>query len=796
MKRALILAAILLLPLLPGADAAGPEPRPWSAYNAVSDVVDLAMAADAGAIAAALGASSASATSPNPAIPNPRAPAPCAQDPGLPAPPPTVGACGDLAILEFETGFARNGSFLAPNPLGRTHVAVSRDGSAIASVGIDGATPTSRSLHLRYMRITPGTNWTSGTPYERDVSLPATAVPVGLTLSDDGRRVALLAGEGTNYVLRGYAFGSTLDSAFEIRAPGTPRALATAGDMSRVLLAGQFPEGNFTYGGAFIVPFAQGEPLSSFFDRAANNTDVVSAALSRDGMTGVLGAADGRVHVFHEGTLAAPMALKVGTGPVGNLTISEDGGRAAASTGMTLANLAIADAPTIAWNATLTGQNVTGLAMNRTGGLLLAATSGTGGAVSAFDESDNAPLWSLPGDSRGVAIDSAGTRLAFAQRSTIGAARIPRALTMDLAGADKKVAPPQTIALPGSHTFEVTVRNDGAATERVVFADGAPEVTLTTSPAQVSVRPGQIARVNLTVTVDQPLPGPRVFNVSARAVTSGIVDNVTLSIVPKPTLDVKLQLNDSDVLAQPGAPAEILVTIVNNGTSDADVALRVDQTPSAAPDWGVQLSESAFQALRGTRTSVRVSVTPPPQVANGTSTLLKFTLQGTDIFDTATVTFRVNPDLKVDVNASGSTKFIEPGKRGFYNVTVTNTGSLPRAFLVFYTITETNGRSWAVDMQSETLRLEPNAKRVFPVAIIAPGDAQPTEHVSVVVSAKSIPEQANELVVQDNVTLSGVAVALKIPTPSTTPNGLPFLAPGAIVAVTLFAAVLLRRRDP
>jgi len=309
----------------------------------------------------------------------------------------------------------------------------------------------------------------------------------------------------------------------------------------------------------------------------------------------------------------------------------------------------------------------------------------------------------------------------------------------------------------------------------------------------INLRPGSILKVNVTVSVDQPLPGPRVFNVTARSLTSGLVDNVTLSIAPKPTLDVKLQVNETDVLTEAGKTSEILVTIVNNGTGDSDVTLRAQQTVSGGAGWDLRISETSLTALRGTRTSVKVLVTPPSDATNGTSSAVRFTLEGLDIFDTKQVTFRLNPDLKVDVSATGVTKFIEPGKRASYNVTVTNIGSLPREFDVFFTITESSGRSWGVDMQAQKVRLDPTKSRTFPVTIIAPGDVLPNERVSVLVSARSVPEQANETAVIDNVTLFGVAVPLKAPTPSTPSGAIPAPTPLAVLAITLFLAALWRR---
>lgn len=787
MRRIAIVCALLLVPFFPAAQAAGAEPRSWAPYNAVSEVVAIALAREGTAIAAAL----------EPAV---QAPAPPTGVPGLPSPTTPNVAATDLSILEFDTGFARNGTITAATPQGRTHVAVSRDGSSIASVGVDGPDPRSPTLRVQYQRVSPGTNWSAavsaGSVFESSINLGGrdATVPVGLAISHDGTRVAVLTAEAGSYVLRGFAYsGTTFVSAFEQRAPGTPRALGASSDLSHFVVAGQFPVGNFTYGGAYLLPFSQvAEPFASHFDRAQNNTNVVTAAMSADGSVVALGGGDGRVHVFRGGSLATPASATVGGAPLGKLTLSEDGSRVAASIGLTLTALdATATPPTELWNASLTGVNVTELASNRTGGLLLAATSGTGGAVTAFSDADNAPLWSIPGDARAVAVDSAGTRIAYAQRAAISAARLPRLLLVDLVEGGK-VAPQRTVTVPGEATFQVSLRNEGAAVERVVFEEGAPEFTIVADP--VLVKPGTIVKTNFTVRVAPGLVAPRVFNVTARSISSGVLDNVTLSIAPKPTLDVKLSLNGTDVLAQPGQRSTLLLTIANNGTSDAEVALRGVQVVSAGPLWDLRVSETSFTVLRRTSASVRVEMTPPATTANGTSSTVTFTLEGQDIFDTATVTYRVNPELKVKVNATGVTKFIEPGKRASYNVTVTNIGTLPRQFEIFYAITETTGRSWGVDMASQTVRIEPEQKRVLPVTIIAPGDVQPNERVSVRVTARSIPEQVNESAVIDNVTLFGVAVPLKITTTTTTPNGIPFVAPAAVVSLA-FLAILLRRRS-
>ncbi|HET6403054.1 MAG TPA: hypothetical protein VFH78_00275 [Candidatus Thermoplasmatota archaeon] len=785
MKRALLLLGLMLVPLLPLAEAAGPEPRPWAPYTAGVDVASLALAREGTTMFAGVR---------SPATPTPGT--------GIPSVPTPGTTRLDSIVLDHEYGFARSYSVSTIAPDGITHVAVSRDGSTIAALRrelvVTGQTEQSH-LQLYYGRIAPNGNWSSGAQFERSINLGTvdTVSAVGLALSDDGRRVAILLVQGTNYVLRGWAAGaSSLDSAFELRQAGTPRALAASGDLSRMVVGGQFPrDANLTHGGARVFQFAQADAVAAHYDASANNTDVRSVAISHDGSVVAVGGGDGNLTLFRgaRDALRSPATLPLGAAAISNITMSEDGTRLATAIGTNVAALDITAAPRVLWNATVSGQNVTGLAMNRTGAIFVVGTGGTGGGVHAFSDVDGTLLWSIPGDTRAVAIDSAGTRVAYAQRAAIGAARIPRALTMDLATGGK-IAPTQMVTVPGTASITVSLRNDGAALERVVFEESSPEVDVRADQEVVTVRPGSIVRTNLTLDVREGLVGQRVFNVTARSLTSGAVDNITVSVVPRPTLDVKLSVNVTDILAQPGQPSEFLVTIVNNGTGDAPVVVQAVQEVTAGPQWEVALSETQLTALRATRTSVKVTVTPPADAANGTAAFVTLTLAGQDIFDSARVTLRINPELKVEVNATGVTKLIEPGRRASYNVTVANIGSLARDFDVFYTIVASDSRNWGVEMPSEVVRLEPNARRTFPVTIVAPADALPQERVAVRVTARSIPEAENETIVSDEVTLFGIAVEPRITTTTTPSNGIPFLAPLAAVAALLVAALLPGRR--
>ena len=793
--RALVLVALLLVPILPLAGAVGAEPRPWSGYDAVSNVNEIAIARGGTTVAAALAAPVPTST--GGATPSANC-APVSILPGEAGAP--VCALTDLLALDHQYGFAQNLTYYGQDiegstptqprvqtPPGRTHVAVSRDGTAVASLGL-AYTPdgTAERASFYYGRTTG--NWSTAGTFNRsfDLGAPEDVTLVDVVLSDDGRRAAVLFGAGGQYVLRGYtATSSNVESAFEVRAPGTPRALAAAGDLSRILVAGQFPQGNLTHGGAYVLPFSQGAPLASTFDAAANGTDVRSAAMSRDGAVAALADAAGKVRVFRDAALAAPLVANVSSLAV-NVTMSDDGARLAAYANTSLVLLDINGTPTPRWNGTVPGGSISAVAIDGKGDLVVAGSSGSGGGVYAYGVDDARPLWQILGETRSVAIDSSGTRVAYAQRAAISGANVPRQLSVEASGSTTRV-----IAPPANASYEVVLRNDGGALERVVFEETSPGIAIPAT-APVSVRPGEVVRRNVTVEVEAGLVGPRAFDVTARSLTSNISRTLTFTVSPTPILDVTLHVNETDLVARPGQASELLLQVVNNGTGDADVQIRATQTVSTGPLWNLTLNEGIFTVLRGTRTTVGVTMTPPPGAENGTAATVDFVVEGLNVFDTARVVWRINPTLAVEVNATGVTRFIEPGDKAFYNVTVTNTGSLPRQFELVYAITSNDGRNWGVDMQAQTARIEPQQRRVIPVAIVAPADAQPDERVAVLVSARSIPELPNETLVQDNVTLFGIAIPPKVTTTTTPGNGIP--APGLVLVVAAVVLLALARR--
>lgn len=780
-RRALLLVALFLVPLLPTASAGVPEPRAWAPYDAISEVNALALAQEGTTLAAALKAS-LNAPSATPAVPGTGA---------------TRFALTDLSIFATPDGHARNGTTASPTPLGRTHVAVSRAGDVVASLGNESRVGTSAQgvLTLYYSRVSPGASWSAGPSVDLAIRLDGRAV--GLALSEDGSRVAVLTQDGGTYSLRGFGYSSgNLNSVFDHRAAGTGHALAASRDLSRLAFAGQIHDGDNRLPAVLLFPFSQADAEQTYVDRAANNTAYRSVAVSADGARLAVGTADGRV--LHFGNvpslgLVTPASVTLGADNVTALAMSADGARVAAASGAVLGHFDATAGLRLLWNTTLASAPAN-LALNRTGGLLAVAVSGSGGGAFAYSDKDGVPIWRFPGDTRAVALNAAGTEIAYAQRSFVSAARIGTGLAFEFPGG-AKTGPALIAPANGTATYELIVRNPGASPERVVFEGPADvDVRVVAQPSTLLVNPGAIERVALNVTAGSGLTGSRSFNVTARSLTSGLVDNVTLALSIQARPDISLFVNESDVLAEPNVTTTLLLAIINNGTLDAAVGLRATQAVSQGQPWNLTVEQTSFNVLPGTRYPVRAFVTPPADVLNGTSNRVTFVLEGPNVSEVRHVTFRINPKLAVEVNATGLVKFVEPGKTAFYNVTVVNTGSLARQFEAYYEVVSTGGKDWPVEMSTTPFRLEAGARTTIPVRIIAPLDISEEDRTSIRVFARSVAEQENEAIVSGNVTLFANYQKPRPTTTTPTGNVIPFPTPILAIAAAAFVAVSLRPR--
>lgn len=789
--RGIVLVALLLAPLLPLAASAPPSPTAWSPFTASSDVVDIAIAGSGRAVAAALAAPVQTPTGTGNVA---------------------TSAPADLAIFDSQTGFAYNGSGNsgAPPPApaadtkdvaqGRLFTAVSRDGSSIASVGLVGVptgpgvgpvpAPTTTTTKLYYQRISPGTTWLPSTS-ATNVSLYTTGTPTNLIISPDGTRVAGVFNEQGKFVLRAWSFsGSTLNQALTFEQSGKANDLAATFDFQHLVVAAEIVELNETHGALYHFTFDGTRP-ETLYERSFNGSTLVSAGITPD-LRLVAGDGRGRLLYADRTTSFTPVEVP---GAVGNVTlkVSQDGSRVV--TAMTGGSLAVFDTrstPSLIWNASAGGE-VIDISLNKTGAMFAVAVNGTGAV--AYGDNSSAPLWKFNGVSRAVAMNEEGTLVAYGLRTTVSVATIARTMAFEFAGGSK-VAPAKPVKPLGTATFDVNLRNSGAGLERVRFqiAQNLDVVVVADSPI-VAIEPGATRVVTFSATVGSTFSGTRSFNISAVAISSGAVDNVTVTLQPQTTTAVSLVLNGtSEVRVLAGQRTDVVIGVVNNGTRDAALGIRATQTPSVGGPWNVTLDPPSFTLAPNTITTVRVSVTPPADAVNGTADTVVLTLEGPEVSDSAQIIFRINPTLNVAIDANGRVKFVEPGKAAFYNVTVTNAGSLPRQFEAFFQATPTGGKSWAVDMDTSRFLLTPGASKTIPVKIFAPADATPSDRVSVFVTARSITELANETVVQANLTLYANAVAPQ-PT-STTPagNGIPGVELVVMLGAVVALSVVLRGR--
>lgn len=778
MSRGLAGALLALVLLAPLAAAGDPEPLAWSPYVAPAAVNAVALAAEGKTVGVAY--------------------APVPAPSGIPGGAPTVER-NDLAILDLGVGFAAKGGNLAP-PQGRTLVAVSRDGTSVASINNDttelGATdPTvPRRTLLQFTRAESG-NLTQPTLWANH-TLDGNAV-VGLAVSDNGRRVVVASNHLGKLSLRGYQLTpGGLVATFHYQTDGEVKAVASDGPLDTLFAATRLPQGSdVTRAVLLALPFQVGIPSATYADTVENGT-FRSVSASRDGGRVAIGTEDGRLLLF-QGNQAGLPALGSRTlgAAVGPVALSEDGRRAAAVHGTNLTHLDVSEAePRPLWAAT-GSRAPASLAYNRTGAILVVGVPGDG--LYAYGDLDERPLWRNPGDARSVGIQSSGDVVVVARVATLAAFRLPRNVTLDqAAGGD--ASPLKLVRPGGTLLYEVVLRNGGATPESVRLE--APEVEnlrIAFDPPAAHLRPGESRRVNVTVEADAGFAGDRAFNVSTVALTSSVRDETRIRVGLQTAANVSLVLDRTDLVVPRDEATTLLVGIQNRGNKDAAVGVRATHRASAGAPWDVQVDPPSLTLAPGSITTVRLVVTPPAGVANGTSLALTLSLEGQDVADSAVLTFRINPTLGIEVGATPRIKFVQPGKAAHYNVTVKNSGSVPRSFTAWYDVLPGEGgqpRPWAVDVQTSEFRLEAGATRTLPVRIIAPADVTPSDRVSVRVTAQMVPLNDTETPILGNVTLFANGEA---PPPTPVPDGgNPVPGPGApLVAAALAAALgLLRRR--
>lgn len=713
--RVALLALLLLAQAAPFGAAAAPQAASWSPRDEAAVVQDVAVAADGSAVAAALGANEVGGPS---CIP----PA-CVGAPGAPQ-----LATTDLAILSVAGGWERGGANnVSPVAQGRTHVVFSRDGTTLVSLGMDAAGGgQGSSLKLYYDRLGPDRDWGGATANE-SVYLPG--APIGLVVSSDGLDVVAAVQSGFTYSLIGYRYAeSSLVPTVRLDREGVMSALSASADLTRLVVVGNQTLAGFPYGSVQLV--VSGQPQDAYF--GANGTRYQNVSMDEAGSRFAATTSTGLVQVF-PGRAADPVAVPATNATVDRIVLSADGSRLAVAQGGVLSVHDVRAEPALLHNATLDGA-INDLAVNHTGEIVAAATT-TG--LSAYAAGADAPLWRLAGNVRTVAIDAPGRTIAYAVADKVFAAKIPRAVSLEFpGGADR--GPARVVEPGGAAVYDLILRNPGAAPERVRFS--APsDLSVTFEPAEIVLRPDEQPRVAVTVQAPASLSGTRGFNVTAIADSSGITDDATLEISLAPVTDVSLLLNISSVTVIQETPHELILTIQNRGTKDIAVSLRPAQAVSMPPDWNVRIEPASLTLAAQSVSTAKLIVTPPRAALNGTTNAVTVFLEGEGVADQARIVYSINPNVDLDVRAASNVKYVEPGRTATFNVTIRNTGSLPREFQVYYQQNETSGRAWAVRVDTRPLTIGPGQEKTIQVNVTAPADTLPPDHLEVELIAAILP---------------------------------------------------------
>lgn len=770
MRKLVALAlALLALPLVPLGEAANPTSRSWSPYNAPETVSALAMAVSNDTIAAAL-----ADLDPTP---------PCTPPACLPgAPSAEVSA---LAIFS-NAGFERHGSPGVDRTKGRRAVAVSANGDVVASLGNDtSAAAVEGQLQLFYEARRGGT-WDTDPLF---LKTPVGGVPVGLLVSADGNRVVVATHEGDNLAITPFERqANSLAQGAKHVTPGRVLAIAGSADLARIVVAGSLPLDGQSWGAATVLPFSS--PAESTYYHA-NATQLVAAAMSADGQRVALTSSDGQVLVFGATLSLAPQRATWGNATIPRVALSADGSRLVAARGVNLSAYEVREgAPLERWNATVPG-TVNGLSLNRTGGLLVAAVGGASGGAIGFAD-DGRQVWKLNGDTSAAVVNLDATAIAYAQGTRVLAASLTRGI--DLTRSDVgDVGTPLVIAAEATARFPLTLTNTGAAPELVRFRADESVADVVFEPAEVLAAPGETLTVVAFVT-PRVTTGTRAFNVTAVAPGSGMTDDTTLAYEIAPVTAITISSNATDVRVLAGEATTHLLEVRNTGTQRVAVALRAQQ--SAAAPWNIELDPASLPVAANSLSTVRVTITPPASVANGTTNVVTYLLEGANVSDSVSITYRVNPTLGLELTAQTRTQFIEAGKVGFFNITVKNAGSLARSFVAFYDVNESSGRSWGIRMNTQPFELAAGASREITIQVTAPVDARPPDQLKLAITARLVPRD-NETELVERLTLFANAAEPIPPGDSETDEGGNVIpAPSLTLALGALgaAALALRRR--
>lgn len=782
---ALVLSA-LIAAVPPTATAAEPQPAAWSPYRAPAAVKAVALAWDAGTVAAATDAPQTGVGGID------------TSDPGGTA---AAASPSDLVVLDVADGHLYNGTG-SDVPNGRFTVAVSDDGQTVVSAGRG----TGRYV-MDYHRIA-GDSSQFGTKAAK-WSLALDGPPAGVAVSQEGRRAAVAVnapGGGRVIVLD--------DSKTQIMSWTGPvhlTSVSMSSDGQWVVAAGREEvSSTLSVGAIYLLRYPSSDPAKRYL-MSENATQIESVRMAADGSAFAALTKDGRVLAFKNAGAATRAPAVLGEADANAtaraLTISGDGRIVGAAIGKTLTVAAFDGASLSAKWSHEANEALTSVSANRDGDVIVAGVGGVSGAVLAFSPASSEPYWRVGGGATtNVTVNAVGDWVAYAQGSRVHARQLVHNLQFLFEtgpGIGVPTAPSAASEPFRPITFATLVTNDGSLPESVVIEQPVPrDVTVSLNRTHFDLLPGEHARVSITVTPGRLPPGQYSFNVTAVSEGTGHRANLTVPFTVTPTSDVSVTLNGApERRTKPGGNDSILLSLVNNGNSASAIAVDVRQIVSTGSEWQVRLvGENQFSLAPGGFGSVRVLVDVPWHAVNGSTNLITVNVRSGQSVVPTDVLYHVNPFVSVNLTGPGGVrilpKFLFAGDSVQFNLTVKNTGSVSAQFQAAYltpTVTSEDP-NWVVEVDLSPFPLAPGQNRTLPVIVHAPKGALVGDRLSVTVEARNVPLDDATNVATENVTLFA-QVQERPPKPEVQNQGVP--GPGAIFAAlaALGVAYSTRRRN-
>jgi uncharacterized membrane protein len=440
-----------------------------------------------------------------------------------------------------------------------------------------------------------------------------------------------------------------------------------------------------------------------------------------------------------------PSLEPVGSGTA-HVTATRSGNTLAAASGDELVRLTASEGDLdTRWNRTLNGTSTDAVAR----GLYIAALADE---THGFQR-DGTELWTVTGGDV-LAANRTGLQLGLAEAGTrtgasgnqqdtsvVTAREVHRNLTIE-----QSVDPPS--ATPGNPvSLNVTLANTGAAVLRgSPTVDGRSPFRLDVRPANLTLLPGETRNVTATLEVPEDArPGPR--DVPVRFASTPFVDATgTLTVDVGPTIDLSLRL-DPGTLAEravlQGQETTVRLTLENQGNTDADARVRIQQVPDRGGDWPVQASPTGnVTVAAGTVSSVAVDVTVPEDAANGTTNRIVTQARTSEGVAATAVTFTVNPFEALEVRPDTQTKRMAPGTTSSYEFEVANLGSVTANVTLDATPVDETGdpfvsAAWGVALDRSRVVVEPGDTVPAGLDLTAPANATQNGSLRVQITATS-----------------------------------------------------------